>query len=265
MAFINPQTPLKNLKTGNYFYPLTNLNQIICTNNRLSTFLNEDNNNLLNLSNINNISSTNVAAFLQPYWQFRQWSLDSSTGTKTSFFEDYSFPIVDNDRTSNASYKILTTKNLTDADSRFVTLSTNQTITGQKTFNQSGYGVNISGWVAYLNNFNTYIKDLANGSLNNINSRNLMITTNTGSGQAHTHALSSHTHALSSHTHALSSHTHTTAATTTGAASNATTSTSSTANTGSTTPTTSVASNEISGSTSTLPPYLAVYMWKRTA
>jgi len=37
------------------------------------------------------------------------------------------------------------------------------------------------------------------------------------------------------------------------------------ANTGESTPTTSAASNETSGSASTLPPYLVVYMWKRTA
>ena len=90
-------------------------------------------------------------------------------------------------------------------------------------------------------------------------------TTNTGSGQAHTHTLSSHTHSLQSHTHSLQSHTHTTAATTTGGASNATTSTPNNTNTGESIPTTSIASNENSGSTSTLPPYLVVYMWKRTA
>lgn len=134
MAFVNLQTPLKNLKTGNYFYPLTNLNQIICTNNRLSTFIDEDNNNLLNLNNINSISNVNVAVYLQPYWRFRQWSFDNSTGEKTSYYEDYSLPITDNNRTTNATYNILTTKNLIDADSRFVTLSTAQTISGSKTF-----------------------------------------------------------------------------------------------------------------------------------
>ena len=66
-----------------------------------------------------------------------------------------------------------------------------------------------------------------------------------GSGSGHTHTLSSHTHTLSSHTHTLSSHTHSIAATTTGGASNATT---------------SAASNN-----NNMPPYLTVYMWKRTA
>ena len=56
MAFINPQAPLKNLKTGDYFYPLTNLNQIICTSNRLSVFMNESSNNNLTLNNIDRIN-----------------------------------------------------------------------------------------------------------------------------------------------------------------------------------------------------------------
>ena len=52
-------------------------------------------------------------------------------------------------------------------------------------------------------------------------------TTNTGSGQGHTHTLSSHTHSLQSHTHSQ----------------------------------VSVGTSSVSN----LPPYLAVYMWKRTA
>ena len=66
-----------------------------------------------------------------------------------------------------------------------------------------------------------------------------------GGGGGHTHTLSSHTHTMSSHTHTLSSHTHSTSATTTGEASNATT---------------SAASND-----NNMPPYLAVYMYKRIA
>lgn len=65
MAFLNVNTPLKNLKTGDYFYPLTNLDQIITGNNRLSAFLSEDNSNhnLLNLSNIGNLSVNGTAYF----------------------------------------------------------------------------------------------------------------------------------------------------------------------------------------------------------
>ena len=80
-------------------------------------------------------SAVTSSHYFQPYWWFRQWSVNTSNGAKTSYHESYSLPATDHDRTSNASYKILTTKNLTDADSRFVTLSTDQTINGQKTFN----------------------------------------------------------------------------------------------------------------------------------
>ena len=52
------------------------------------------------------------------------------------------------------------------------------------------------------------------------------VSGSTGGSQGHTHTLSSHTHTLSSHTHSLNSHTH---------------------------------------SVNTMPPYLAVYVWKRTA
>ena len=52
----------------------------------------------------------------------------------------------------------------------------------------------------------------------------------TGSGSGHTHTLSSHTHSLQSHTHSIG-------ATTTGGASN----------------------------TNNMPPYLAVYVWKRVS
>ena len=62
-------------------------------------------------------------------------------------------------------------------------------------------------------------------------------TNSTGSGQGHTHGLSSHTHSLQSHTHSLQSHTHTTSATITGDASN----------------------------DNNMPPYMTVYMWQRTA
>ena len=64
----------------------------------------------------------------------------------------------------------------------------------------------------------------------------------THSLSSHTHTLSSHTHTLSSHTHSLSSHTHTTSTTST--------------NSGST---------GGGGAHNNMPPYLVVYMWKRTA
>lgn len=55
MAYLKPQTPLKDLNSGDYFYPLTTIDQIITGTSRLSAFLNESN-NLLNLSNIGNIT-----------------------------------------------------------------------------------------------------------------------------------------------------------------------------------------------------------------
>lgn len=65
MAFLNVNTPLKNLKTGDYFYPLTNLDQIITGTSRLSAFMSEDssNHNLLNLSNIGNLSVNGTSYF----------------------------------------------------------------------------------------------------------------------------------------------------------------------------------------------------------
>ena len=54
----------------------------------------------------------------------------------------------------------------------------------------------------------------------------------TGGGQGHTHSIPSHTHSIPSHSHTIPSHTH------------------SVGNT---------------GSSSNIPPYLAVYVWKRTA
>ena len=50
-------------------------------------------------------------------------------------------------------------------------------------------------------------------------------TTSTGGSKGHTHTMA-HTHSIGSHTHSISSHTHT---------------------------------------VNTLPPYIAVYMWRRTA
>lgn len=65
MAFLNVNTPLKNLKTGDYFYPLTNLDQIITGTSRLSAFMSEDssNHNLLNLTNIGNLSVNGTSYF----------------------------------------------------------------------------------------------------------------------------------------------------------------------------------------------------------
>lgn len=56
--YLKPQIPLKDLNSEDYFYPLTTHDQVIVTQSRLSAFMNESNNNLLNLTNIGAITST---------------------------------------------------------------------------------------------------------------------------------------------------------------------------------------------------------------
>lgn len=65
MAYLKPQTPLKDLNSGDYFYPLTTIDQIITGTSRLSAFMSEDssNHNLLNLSNIGNLSVNGTSYF----------------------------------------------------------------------------------------------------------------------------------------------------------------------------------------------------------
>lgn len=61
--YLKPQIPLKDLNSENYFYPLTTHDQIIVTQSRLSAFMNESNNNLLDLTNIGTISSAGTVSF----------------------------------------------------------------------------------------------------------------------------------------------------------------------------------------------------------
>ena len=96
-------------------------------------------------------------------------------------------------------------------------------------YNQSGYGNTSRAWEAYINSIAAPLGSTSAtaGTLTDKNTRGLRDTSYTGGGGSHTHTLNSHTHTIA--------HTHDIAATTTGAASN----------------------------TNNMPPYLAVYVWKR--
>lgn len=56
-------------------------------------------------------SSTATTATSGGIYYWRQWSYNSSTADKLSYYENFSLPTVTKDRTGNASYSILTTKN----------------------------------------------------------------------------------------------------------------------------------------------------------
>ena len=60
---------------------------------------------------------------------FRQYSNDGS-GNKVNYYETYQLPVVDQNRTANAGYQILTTKN---------TVSVNQGGTGRTTGGTASY------------------------------------------------------------------------------------------------------------------------------
>lgn len=54
------------------------------------------------------------------YFEFHQFSRSSSDYSRINACEVYQFPTADADKTATSYYKIITTKNLSDADSRFV-------------------------------------------------------------------------------------------------------------------------------------------------
>lgn len=75
-------------------------------------------------------SSTVTATYYYPAkFFFRQYS-PTSTGTRTSYYEDYTLPNTNVDRTSSASYEIFTSKSYTTLDARYVNVS-GDTMTGQ--------------------------------------------------------------------------------------------------------------------------------------
>lgn len=86
-----------------------------------------------NTATIYNICSdgTNLTG---SYFKFRQYSYTANSATSLETFEDFNLPTTGAGRTSNAQYEIFTSKSYTTLDSRYVTLSTTQTISGAKTF-----------------------------------------------------------------------------------------------------------------------------------
>ena len=192
--YLKPQTPLKDLNSENYFYPLTTIDQIIVASKRLSAFMNESN-NLLNLTNIGTISSTGkfnlngdleipnnhsfigilgsnastnytniggltwfnlngtagAAANVNDTPTSAWWYIirNRHTNTENNYYTDLAIPfnspsiyykrVTGNYGSetiqSNRWIKVLDDDNYSSTlDSRYVTLGTNQTITGQKTF-----------------------------------------------------------------------------------------------------------------------------------
>lgn len=196
--YLKPQIPLKDLNSENYFYPLTTHDQIIVTQSRLSAFMNESDNNLLNLTNIGTISSagkfnlngdleipnnhsfigilgsnpstnyTNVGGLTwfnlsgtagavanvndtptSAWWYIIR---NRHTNTSNNYYTDLAIPFnspsiyykrVTGDYGSesiqgNRWIKVLDDDNYSSTlDTRYVTLSTTQTISGQKTFSNN--------------------------------------------------------------------------------------------------------------------------------
>lgn len=73
-------------------------------------------------------TSTATTSVLDGYFWWRQYSVNSSTGARLAYFENYLLPAVTKDRTGNGSFNILTTKN---------TVTTAQGGTGNTTYTAS--------------------------------------------------------------------------------------------------------------------------------
>lgn len=213
--YLKPQTPLKDLNSENYFYPLTTHDQIIVTQSRLSAFMNESDNNLLDLTNIGTISSagkfnlngdleipnnhsfigilgsnpstnyTNVggltwfnlngtagaAANVNDTPTSAWWYIirNRHTNTENNYYTDLAIPfnspsiyykrVTGNYGSEsiqgNRWIKVLDDDNYSSTlDTRYVTLSTTQTISGQKTFT-SLLKINTNGNTVTIGSVNT--------------------------------------------------------------------------------------------------------------
>lgn len=75
-------------------------------------------------------SSTATTATSGGIYYWRQWSYNSSTADRLSYYENFYLPSVTKDRTGNASYEIFTSKSYTTLDGRYLKLA-GGTMTGQ--------------------------------------------------------------------------------------------------------------------------------------
>lgn len=75
-------------------------------------------------------SSTATTATAGGIYYWRQWSYNSSTADRLSYYENFYLPSVTKDRTGNASYEIFTSKSYTTLDGRYLKLA-GGTMTGQ--------------------------------------------------------------------------------------------------------------------------------------
>lgn len=93
-------------------------------------------------------TSTATTATSSGIYYWRQWSYNSSTADRLSYYEQFYLPTVTKDRTGNASYEIFTSKSYTTLDGRYLKLS-GGTMTGQINRTASSLG---GSWIASRDN-----------------------------------------------------------------------------------------------------------------
>lgn len=109
-------------------------------------------------------SSSVTATYYYPaFFFFREYS-PTSTGTRTSYYEDYSLPAATVGRTGNAGYKIITTKNPDDLYWANIKVSASSSTTTEPTF----------GLIRSTKNSNTFTIGSQNSSFTHLyNSANI--------------------------------------------------------------------------------------------
>ena len=93
-------------------------------------------------------TSTSTTATSGGIYYWRQWSYNSSTADRLSYYENFYLPSVTKDRTGNASYEIFTSKSYTTLDGRYVKKA-GDTMTGQLNRSESTLG---GSWIASRDN-----------------------------------------------------------------------------------------------------------------